>query len=111
MSEQENRIDPPGAAPDKTPKRSRLKRILDENPEARPRVRNAVVSLLGTAVATIAIVGLLLVWHLRRRAQLIRDRLGPPRPVSLPDNLEDDDAKRSRADRGHESGYRIDDSS
>jgi hypothetical protein len=99
MTEQKPQTDRDEAKHEHIPKRSRLKRILDENPEARPRVRNAVVSLLGTAVAAIAIVGLLLMWHFRRRGQLIRDRLGPPRQVSLPDTLADDDPKRSRADR------------
>ena len=101
MNEQESQTDRDGVKRDHAPKRSRLKRILDENPQARPRVRNAVVSLLGTALATIAVVGLLLIWHLRRRAQLIRDRLGPPRQVALPGVVEDGDTKRSRDDREH----------
>src|SRR5208337_3614829 len=67
------------------PRRSRLGQILAERPEARPRLSRAVGSLLATALVAIAVLGLLLIWHLRRRAQLIRDRLGPPRVVSLPD--------------------------
>jgi hypothetical protein len=67
------------------PKRSRLGQILAERPEARPRLSRAVGSLLATALVAIAVMGILLIWHLRRRAQLIRDRLGPPRAVSLPD--------------------------
>ncbi len=67
------------------PKRSRLGQILAERPEARFRLSRAVDSLLATVLVAIAVLGLLLIWHLRRRAQLIRDRLGPPRAVSLPD--------------------------
>ena len=67
------------------PKRSRLGQILAERPKARFRLSRAVGSLLVTVLVAIAVLGLLLIWHLRRRAQLIRDRLGPPRAVSLPD--------------------------
>jgi ferric-dicitrate binding protein FerR (iron transport regulator) len=67
------------------PKRSRLGQILADRPEARPRLSRAVGSLLATVLVAIAALGLLLIWHLRRRAQLIRDRLGPPRDVTLPD--------------------------
>ncbi|MFO0892924.1 MAG: hypothetical protein U0790_27770 [Isosphaeraceae bacterium] len=70
------------------PPRTRLRRILRENPEARPQLSRAVGSLLGVVVATLAIVGILAMWHLHRRAELIRRRLGPPRDVSLPE-LED----------------------
>jgi hypothetical protein len=75
------------------PKQSRLGQILAERPEARPQLRRAVGSLLATALVTIAAVGLLLIWHLRRRAQLIRDRLRPPRDVSLLDLSEAGDEK------------------
>src|SRR3974377_1064287 len=53
----------------------------------RPAPDSAVgsASLLATVLVAIAVLGLLLIWHLRRRAQLIRDRLGPPRAVSLAD--------------------------
>jgi hypothetical protein len=91
MSNQESQPESGGDKPEASPRRTRLGKILAERPEARPALRSAVVSLLATALATIAIVGLLLIWHLRRRAQLIRDRLGPPRPVSLPSVLGDDD--------------------
>jgi hypothetical protein len=67
------------------PPRSRLGRILAEQPEARPRLRRAVGSLIATALAGLTAIGILLIWHFRRRAQLIRDRLSPPRKVSFPD--------------------------
>lgn len=66
------------------PKRTQLRRLLDK-PEASPRVKRAVVSLLGVSVATIAVVGVLLIWHMMRRGRLIRERLSPPRVVRLPD--------------------------
>jgi hypothetical protein len=71
--------------PESEPRRSRLSRILAERPEARPRLRHAVSSLIATALVAFAAMGILLIWHFRRRAQLIRDRLSPPRKVSLPD--------------------------
>jgi hypothetical protein len=67
------------------PPRSRLSRILAEQPEARPRLRRAVSSLIATTLVAITAIGILLIWHFRRRAQLIRDRLSPPRKVSFPD--------------------------
>ena len=67
------------------PPRSRLSRILAEQPEARPRLRRAVSSLIATALVAITAIGVLMIWHFRRRAQLIRDRLSPPRKVSFPD--------------------------
>lgn len=65
-------------------KPSRLRQLLD-NPEARPRVRKAVVSLLSVVVASIGVIGVLLIWHLVRRGRLIREGLAPPKDVRLPD--------------------------
>ncbi len=75
-------------APENEPKGSRLGQILAERPEARPQIQGAVASLLATALATIAVLGLLLIWHLRRRARMIRDRLALPRDVRPPDPVE-----------------------
>jgi uncharacterized membrane protein len=72
---------------DEKPKRSRLRRILDENPEARPRIGKAVAALLGSGLVTLLAVGALLVWHIRRRAAFMRERLSPPRilkPLEIP---------------------------
>lgn len=66
------------------PKASQLRKLLDR-PDARPKVSRAVVSLLATEVLSIGVLGALVVWHLSRRARLIRDRLAPPRLVRLPD--------------------------
>lgn len=66
------------------PPRSRLRQLLDR-PDARPRVRRAVSSLLGTVVVSIGVIGALLIWHLSRRARLIREQLKPPRPARWPE--------------------------
>lgn len=55
-----------------------------ERPEAR-RVGRLAVSLLGIGIVAIAAWGLLILWHLVRRGRLIRERLGPPRPVRPPE--------------------------
>jgi hypothetical protein len=73
----------PGAAGE--PRRTRLRRILEEQPEARPRLGRAVAVLLGTTLVALAAIGGLLLWHVRRRGRLIRERLSPPRIVRLPD--------------------------
>ena len=67
------------------PKRSRLRQILDERPEARPRLGRAVAALLGTTLVAFIALSVLLIWHLVRRARLIRERLNPPRVVELPE--------------------------
>ncbi len=73
--------DPVGKA---EPRRTELRRLLDR-PDAAPRVRTAVARLLGVSVLSIGVVGALAIWHLVRRGRLIRERLGPPRPVKLPE--------------------------
>ena len=85
MIEQDSQGQPQLSQPGDQTRRSQLSRILTESPEARPQLRRAVGSLIGVFVAFLAVLGILLIWHLRRRAQLIRDRLGPPRKVALPD--------------------------
>ena len=67
----------PGPAP------SRLRRLL-ERPDARRKVVRAVGSLLGVGIASIGVIGALLIWHLVRRGRLIREGLNPPRVVRLP---------------------------
>ena len=71
----------PAPDPDRpAPKRgSRLRRILREHPEARERIGRAVGGLLTAVLATLAAVGVFSIWHLRRRADMIRDRLGAGR--------------------------------
>ena len=67
------------------PRRSRLRQLLDERPEARPRIGRAVAILLGTGLVSIAALGALLIWHFVRRGRLIRERLSVPRVVRLPE--------------------------
>jgi uncharacterized iron-regulated membrane protein len=70
---------------DPTTRRSQLSRILEERPEARSRLGHAVAALLGTFLVAVAVFGGLWIWHIRRRARLIRERLNAPRVVRLPD--------------------------
>ena len=69
------------------PRRSRLRQLL-ERPGARRPLGRAVASLLGATVVSIGVIGALVIWHLIRRGQVIRQRLGPPRDVGLPDLTE-----------------------
>lgn len=66
-------------------RKSPLRRILEERPEARGRLGRAVAALLGAGLVALVVLGALLMWHIRRRARLIRERLGPPRIVRWPD--------------------------
>lgn len=70
---------------DPLPKKTRLSRILKEHPEARDRLRRTVGGLLWVVLASVVAIALLGVWHLRRRADLIRSRLGEARGGSLPE--------------------------
>jgi hypothetical protein len=44
-----------------------------------------VAALLGTFLVAMAALGGLLIWHIRRRGRLIRERLNAPRIVHLPE--------------------------
>lgn len=48
-----------------------------------------MTSLLGVSIVSIAAVGALLIWHVRRRGRLIRERLSLPRDVGLPEFVPD----------------------
>jgi hypothetical protein len=87
MSETQDRASTDQPPAGGNPPRSRLRQILDEKPEARPRLGKAIAALLGTALFTLAAIGALLIWHIRRRARLMRERLNPPRvvrPLEIP---------------------------
>ncbi|WP_206107571.1 hypothetical protein [Paludisphaera rhizosphaerae] len=71
--------------PDRPPE-SRLARILHEHPEARGRLKRAVGGLLWVVLASVVAIAVLGVWHLRRRADLIRARLGTVRGGALTDH-------------------------
>ena len=75
---------------------SRLRQLLNRA-DARPRVVRAVSSLLGVSVLSIAVVGALFLWHVRRRGRLIRERLALPRDVRLPDLTPGRDQDSSKA--------------
>src|SRR5207253_672134 len=66
------------------PSPRRLSRLL-ERPDAERRIGWAVVSLMGAGLVAMAALGALLIWHFIRRGRLIRERLGPPRVVRLPE--------------------------
>jgi hypothetical protein len=67
------------------PRRSPLRRILEERPESRPRLARAFFELAATTLVAVAAIGALLIWHVIRRGRLIRERLSAPRAVDLPD--------------------------
>ena len=58
---------------------------LGEDGRTEPNIPGTAVEL-----ASVAGLGVLLMWHLARRGRLIRDRLGPPRPTDLPEPAGDD---------------------
>lgn len=66
------------------PRRSHLRQLL-ERPGARRPLGRAIASLLGATVVSIGVIGVLVIWHLIRRGRVIRQQLGPPRDVGLPD--------------------------
>lgn len=76
---------PPVDHPRAEPAKTRLGRILADRPESRPRLARAVGGLLAVTLVTVAAIGVLLIWHLRRRAGLIRERLAPRCELSLAD--------------------------
>jgi hypothetical protein len=53
----------------------------------RRRARKVEAAVLwgSMTLSGIGIVSVLTLWHLSRRAQMLRDRLGPPRDVRLPE--------------------------
>ena len=67
------------------PRRSRLRQILDERPEARPRLGRAIAILCGTTLVAFAAFGALFIWHIARRGRMIRERLSAPRVVRMPE--------------------------
>jgi hypothetical protein len=71
--------------PQREPPPSRLRRILEERPEARPRLGRAIAVLLGTVLVAFAALGALLIWHIARRGRLIREGLRAPRVIRLPE--------------------------
>ena len=69
---QGNLVSTKEGSPGSEPRRSRLRQILDEQPQARSRLGHAVAVLLGTSLVALAAIGALVIWHLVRRGRLIR---------------------------------------
>jgi hypothetical protein len=72
-------------ADEPAPKPTPLLERPDLAPEDRTRIGRVVVALLGAGLVAIAALGVLAIWHLVRRGRLIRERLGNPRDVRLPE--------------------------
>lgn len=56
------------------------------DPVLRERFGDAAAHLLGVALASMAILSVLIIWHLIRRGRLLRERLAPPRAIQWPPN-------------------------
>jgi hypothetical protein len=67
------------------PRRNWLRRIIGRGPAARRQLGEAVAALLGAALVALAAIGGLVIWHLVRRGRIIRERLGPPKIVRMPE--------------------------
>lgn len=48
----------------------------------RQRLGRAFAWIIGLTASGVGIVGIFTIWHLSRRARLIRDRLPPPKPLT-----------------------------
>jgi hypothetical protein len=72
-------------ADEPSPKRTPLLERPDLAPRDRARIGRVVVALLGAGLVAIVALGALAIWHLVRRGRLIRERLGNPRDVRLPE--------------------------
>lgn len=62
-----------------------MRRLLEERPEARTRLARAIAELIAATLVALVAIGALLIWHVMRRARLIRERLSAPRAVDLPE--------------------------
>jgi hypothetical protein len=72
-------------ADERPPSRVPLLERPDLTPNDRKRIGGVVATLLGAALVAVAALGALAIWHLVRRGRLIRERLGSPRDVRLPE--------------------------
>lgn len=55
------------------------------DPLKRRRVGRALALWSGVTLTGLAAVAALAIWHLLRRGQRVRDRLGPPREIDWPE--------------------------
>jgi hypothetical protein len=72
-------------ADEPAPRRTPLLERPDLAPRDRVRIGGAVAAFLAAGLVAVAALGALAIWHLVRRGRLIRERLGNPRDVRLPD--------------------------
>ena len=72
-------------ADDRPPSRVPLLERPDLPPRDRARIGRAVAALLASGLVGIVALGTLAIWHLVRRGRLIRERLGPPKDIRLPE--------------------------
>jgi hypothetical protein len=72
-------------ADESPPTRMPLLERADLPPPVRTRVGWAAAAFLGAGLVAIIALGSLAIWHLVRRGRLIRERLGRPRDVRLPE--------------------------
>lgn len=59
--------------------------------DVRRRLGRASAELLAAVLAAVAGIGGLVIWHLARRGRVLREGLGPPRPVRWPVSENDRD--------------------
>jgi hypothetical protein len=72
-------------ADESSPARVPLLERPDVAPRDRTRIGWAAAAFLSAGLVAIVALGSLAIWHLVRRGRLIRERLGQPRDVRLPE--------------------------
>jgi len=73
----------------------------DDNPAAHPKstaspsnrreAAKAVKLWAGVTLSSVSILGALTIWHLVRRGRVLRESLGPPKVVKLPEIVTDEE--------------------
>lgn len=58
---------------------------IDSPSRRRARIAGAARLWGEVTLAAVSLLGALVIWHLVRRGRLLRDQLGPPRDVELPE--------------------------
>lgn len=58
------------------------------DPDAKKKLGRAFAWVIGLSATGIGIVGAFTIWHLSRRARLIRETSPPPKPITLWENSE-----------------------
>ncbi len=63
----------------------------------RRRIGRAVATWGGMTLSGVVLLTAFVLWHLVRRGRLLRDRLGPPRVVQLPEWADKDQSLRNES--------------